>query len=133
MIKLSEMKNIILIATFLLCSITAVFAKSDNWLDGEWNGTGYQIDGKTWTVELAKQADRLTIQYPSLGCGGNWKIIKSSKDRIELEETIVEGAEKCDQGCKIVLFKINENQLSVIYFLPSYQKDAIASLVLTKK
>lgn len=127
------MKNSILFTLFLVFSITALFAKSDNWLDGEWSGTGYQIDGNTWSVELRKHDNKLTIQYPSLGCGGNWKIVNSSAERIELEETIIEGADICDQGCKIVLFKITENQLSVIYFLPAYQKDAIASLILTKK
>ncbi len=127
------MKKIILITVCIIVSLSSVFAKSKNWLDGEWNGTGYQIDGLTWPIELTKQSGFINIQYPSLGCSGNWKIKKSSVKRIELQETILEGADKCDQGCKIVLFKISKNQLSVIYFLPTSQKDAIASLILTKK
>jgi hypothetical protein len=127
------MKKIILLLVAAVGFMTFTYAKSGNWLDGNWEGTGYQIDGKTWTVEFSKADNTLTIQYPSLGCGGNWKITSSSKNRIDLEETITTGTDKCDQGCKIIIFKIDDQQISVVYSLPSYQKNAIAYAVLIKK
>ncbi len=127
------MRNYILLITFIGCSITLSFAKSSNWLDGKWLGTGYQTDTKTWTVEFSKEGSNLSIAYPSLGCSGNWKIVKATKNRIDLEETITEGTNKCDQGCKIIIFKIDDTQISIIYSLPSYQKEAIAYAVLVKK
>ena len=127
------MKKIILLLVIVVGFLTLTYAKSGSWLDGNWEGTGYQIDGKTWTVEFSKADNALTIQYPSLGCSGNWKITASSKNRIDLEETITTGTDKCDQGCKIIIFKIDDQQISVVYSLPSYQKNAIAYAVLIKK
>ena len=127
------MKNYILLITLIVSGITGSFAKSSKWMDGKWMGTGYQTDGNTWTVEFSKDGSNLSIVYPSLGCNGNWKIVKASKNRIDLEETITEGTDKCDQGCKIVVFKIDETQISVVYSLPSYQKNAIAYVVLLKQ
>lgn len=127
------MKNYIFFITLIVCIINGSFAKSPKWMNGKWLGTGYQTDGSTWKVEFTKDGSNLYIAYPSLGCNGNWKIVKASKSRIDLEETITEGTDKCDQGCKIIVFKVDETQISVVYSLPSYQKNAIGYAVLVKQ
>ena len=126
------MKNHILIIILIVLNINSISAKSAKWLNGKWQGTGYQIDEKTWTIEFSKEGNNLSIVYPSLGCSGNWKIVKATKNRIDLEETITEGTDKCDQGCKIIIFKIDDTQISVVYSLISYQRNAIAYAVLVK-
>jgi hypothetical protein len=122
-----------LLFLFLLFMYGTNFAKSANWLEGKWKGTGYQIDGKTWSIEFSKETNTLNISYPSLGCSGNWKITKSKGNRAELEETITTGTDKCDQGCKIVVLKISAEEIAVVYYLPAYQKNSIANAVLLKQ
>ena len=113
---------------------TSSFSKAPNWLKGEWEGIGYQIDGQTWDVALRyDEKDGLAIQYPTLSCGGTWTIKKASKNRLDIVETITTGADKCDQNVQVVILKINETDISVTYYLPSYRKGPIAYTVLEKK
>lgn len=105
------------------------------WLNGKWEGVGYQIDGQTWKVELNKDKDKriIDISYPSLGCSGEWTVVKNEKERVLLKEKITIGADRCDQGVEIVLTKVNDTHVAVTYFLKSYSENAIAHTVLVKQ
>ena len=105
------------------------------WLNGHWEGVGYQIDGKTWKVELRKDKDskNIKISYPSLGCSGEWTVVKNEKERILLKEKIIEGANRCDQGVDVVLTKVNDTHIAITYFLKSYSENAIAHTLLIKQ
>lgn len=109
--------------------------KVPKWLYGYWKGTGYQIDGQTWSIELSMEDGDVSplIRYPSLGCGGKWNISATSKNRLDLSEEITDGKTKCDNGCQITLFKIDDEQIAVVYTLPSFSEDAIAWAVIKRE
>ena len=77
-----------------------------SWVIANWQGSAYQFDTKeNWTMTLA--VDSLTndfkIDYPSLQCSGNWKVIRISENRIELREKITRGIRNCVTRGKVVL------------------------------
>ena len=71
------MLKIVATLVLLLCVTAVVSAQSktgtERWLNGTWEGTGYQIDNNdTWTMKLTVRGRRHKIEYPSLKCGGRW-------------------------------------------------------------
>lgn len=127
------MKIVITFIVIIGISISNSLAKTLGWFEGTWVGTGYQVDGQSWTVEFVKEGKTLSISYPSLGCQGNWIVLKATKNRIDIRENITEGTDKCDQGCEIAIFRLDKDQISVVYSLPSFQQHAIATSVLVKR
>ena len=108
--------------------------KIPSWLIGTWQGVGYQIDGQTWDVILQYDEKKgLLVDYPTLGCNGSWEVTTSKKNRLDIIETIITGDDVCDQSVRVVLQKINDTDLSVTYYLPSFRKGPVAYTVLEKK
>ena len=107
--------------------------KSDfpEWLQGEWRGIGYQLNtSENWSIHLKVSDERVSIAYPSLECSGNWQIIKQSKNKLELLETITDGADKCVNKGKLVITKVDENHVTYTYFSPfSGELEAFSTLV----
>lgn len=128
--------TLLLLVAFAAMSVQSPDGKDKlDWMIGSWEGVGYQIDGKTWDIQLDfVSVDKLiTIQYASLGCGGTWKLSDFKDTRATFVENIVTGTDRCDQGCKVVVTQVNETHISLAYFLESYSKDVIAYSVLVKK
>ncbi len=117
------------------CFIT-IIAFSQNkklkWLDGVWSGKGYQVNNETWNVVLkySKSTGEFSVQYPGLKCIGFWKVEKAGKDRLETTEFITQG--ECDKEVKVIVTKIDEENISVVYFLPKQREGVIAFAVLKK-
>lgn len=104
-----------------------------SWMQGTWAGTGYQIDGNTWPVEMQHIGKRITIAYPSLGCSGWWQIVSINHSNIEFVEHITVN-NGCDQGGKIIVSHVDEHNISIAWFLPHlFGNKAIAYTVLHKK
>lgn len=118
---------IIIVFTFSSCSSTL-------WIQGTWNGTGYQDDGQIWEVLLhANNPDTIKIEYPDLACGGNWKITSDSTHQMRFIENIVFGVENCDQGTEITVNKISKTEIEVLYYIRWIEKDKpIANAILKK-
>ena len=131
------MKNLIFI--LLLLSITSIVNAQDNpaqkkisWLEGTWEGTGYQIDKQTWIVSFTHAEKKFTVSYPSLGCSGWWKLEKAEKTRLLFTENITVN-NGCDQGAKVIVSRIDDKNISVSWFIPAMFGDqAIAYTVLYK-
>ena len=89
----------VLVAFFLSSAICAQ-TKSNTWLKGTWEGTGYQTDDQsTWTMLLAARGGRFLIDYPSLNCGGRWQLISINAYRARFKERLDHGEDKCtDKG-----------------------------------
>lgn len=127
--------RIISVALWVVISAAAVSAqtKSSSWIRGTWEGTGYQTDDKsTWTMVLKAQGRRFTIDYPSLSCGGRWKLISINASRARFRERLDHGADKCADRGTVTIQRINRNQLLFFY---SYQGDKriTASAILNRK
>lgn len=107
--------------------------KSIKWLDGTWFGTGHQpIDDSRWSVVLEYEAGKLAISYPSLECSGNWKLVKAKKGYAEFVEDITKGENKCNDGVKVIVTRVDERFVSVAYFLPDIVDGVAASAVLDR-
>jgi hypothetical protein len=103
------------------------------WLQGEWRGVAYQVDGSNWDVVLVNDSTGLIkVSYPTLGCVGTWESIAIDLNRIVLKETIVEGKSNCDQSSSVILNKVTDTHISLAYFLPNQPERVIAYTVLTK-
>ena len=129
------MKKLII---FLILFQSALFSiaqenpvqKKISWLEGTWEGTGYQIDKQTWSVIFTHAEKKFTISYPSLGCSGWWKLEKAEKTRLLFTENITVN-NGCDQGVKVIVTRIDDKNISVSWFIPAMFGDqAIAYTVL---
>jgi hypothetical protein len=91
--------------------------KKISWLQGTWEGKGLQIDEKTWDVSFTHVDKKFTISYPSLACNGWWELKKSDKTQLEFIEHITVN-NGCDQGVKVIVTRIDDKNISIVYFIP---------------
>jgi hypothetical protein len=126
----------IVAAICLLFSMTLVVCpqrRSRSWLKGEWEGTGYQIDTKeTWTMRLSVQGGKFLIEYPSLNCRGEWKLISINSGRARLREKIKVGRDECVGQGNVLIERLNGRQIAFRY---SYlgTNEVSASAILNRK
>jgi hypothetical protein len=68
---------------------------------GVWTGNGFQVlsDGKitSWTISMRIDAlgNAISIDYPSLNCGGTLTYLRTVGDIREYRETLNYGIERC--------------------------------------
>ncbi|MGB1039255.1 MAG: hypothetical protein ACPGVD_00105 [Flavobacteriales bacterium] len=130
---------VILISFFTLsgCTNRSKIKKSSSssWIDGLWQGTGYQIDlenDNQWSISLKIDSKRniYTINYLSIPCRGQWELISISDEQAFFKETIHKGRNLCVNKGKIVLSKIDENTLIYSFFNPGEKKaNAFSTLI----
>lgn len=126
----------VLMAVCLLLSVSfAAYPQSRgaSWLKGTWEGTGYQLDtDETWTMRLKVQGSRFLIEYPSLNCGGEWKLVSINSGRARFKERITRGREECVDAGNVIVERLNGRQLAFRY---SYQRtnEISASAILNRK
>jgi hypothetical protein len=114
---------IVMIAMIYACSSTGgterKYAPDTEWLDGVWTGTGYQMDDKTtWSIRLiVRGSDNVyRIEYPSLACGGEWRLVSSSSQSGRFVENILIGRDRCADNGTIVITRVDRNHISFTYF-----------------
>ncbi len=133
---------------FLLTFFTFVFfiqvqssfsqVAKTKWLEGTWIGEGYQpgaLNQKTWEINLIydNQKKEININYPTFPCSGYWKLVKANKNKAEFVEYITEGQTLCVKEEKVVVTKINEEYITVSYFIAEYDGVAAFSTLRKKK
>src|SRR5688572_12485322 len=92
----------------LLSAALASGQTRGGWLRGEWAGTGYQTDSNdTWAMRLTAKGRGYTVDYPSLGCGGRWRLVSLARRRAVFSETITRGAERCAPRGRFVVERLN--------------------------
>jgi len=122
-----------LLITFIFISTLFVSCSSTRQLNGQWNGIGYQIDGSQWEVDLTVKNKEIKIDYPTLNCGGEWRIAKKMDGEVEFKELILYGYNYCDQGVEVHAKKISKGEIEVKYYLREYYPNKpIATAILTK-
>lgn len=118
---------------FSLTVVVCPQSRSRAWLNGTWEGTGYQIDtGTTWTMNFRARGKRYSIEYPSLNCRGTWRLISVNSRRATFRERITFGRGECvDQGL-VTVERLNGRQLAYRF---SYAKtdQVSASAILNRK
>jgi len=128
------MKRFVLAACLLLLSAAVVCGQSKGgWLRGEWAGTGYQSDSEnTWAMRLTVKGGRYTVEYPSLECSGRWRLLSLSRGRAVFRETITKGEEKCSQGGRVILQRLNTRQFGYWYSHKG-SREYVASAILNRR
>jgi hypothetical protein len=123
----------ILFACSLLLSFPAYAGQPDksNQFTGEWEGSGTQSDGGHWSIRVNSRPTGYFIDYPSLVCGGVWKLFKVTESSLVFKETLTYGIERClDQG-EIVINKIAQDKVS--YYWSSVKSKITAAGALTRQ
>ena len=130
------MKRLVLVAILLLLHAAGAVGQSrGSWLRGAWEGTGYQSesdDNKTWVMRLTVARGRYAVEYPSLECAGRWRLLSLSRTRAVFRETITKGEEKCSQGGRVVLQRLNPRQLGYWYSHKG-TSEYVASAILNRR
>lgn len=119
----------LLLAIFLSISGCSPAPK---WLAGKWQGIGDQVDGQTWAIVLdATDLRSILINYPSLTCGGKWKVESKSKDEVVLRETLAYGQDKCDDNVEVHASKPVNGKMKIQYYIREISDDPLAHSELT--
>ena len=137
---LAVMRKTFVLLGLLLMLVPSVASQSKQkpWLWGAWEGTGYQTDdASTWPMKLTitrpKGRGRIfSIDYPSLNCGGRWKLLSLNQGKARFREQLSYGKDKCANNGLVVVERISRGQ---IVFLFSYEnsREITASAVLKRK
>jgi hypothetical protein len=111
-----------ILATLLLILLTSSVVSSQNksrnraWLNGVWEGTGYQMDNKElWTMLLTVKGNRYRIEYPSLKCGGRWRPIRITRNTARFREILSSGADVSADKGKVVVQRLSRRQIAFLY------------------
>lgn len=126
--------KIVFAAIVLLAATTSIQAqKSRAWLNGTWQGTGYQMDtDTTWTMLLTASKGKYTIEYPSLKCGGRWQLITIDKWTAKFRERISHGLEDCVNNGSVVIQRLGNGQIAFRYYNRGSAR-VTASAILNRK
>ncbi len=109
------MRQIVLTSLLIFFASVITFSqtKDGNWLRGAWQGTAYQSDpGESWTMKLDVSKGRYVVSYPSLKCGGDWRLVSMRRDVATFIETIQTGVKECESDGNVVIERVNEDQIS---------------------
>ena len=120
----------VLLSLFLSPAICAQ-TKSNTWIRGIWEGTGYQIDDQsTWTMQLTA-GRRFSIEYPSLNCGGRWKLVSINAYRARFKEKLDHGQDQCVDNSNVVIQRLNKRQVVFLFSYPG-KREVYASGILSE-
>jgi len=101
-------------------------------LTGTWEGTGYQTDdNSTWTMRVRAGRRKILIQYPSLNCGGEWKLKRQWARGALFRERLSYGKERCADNGSVLIERLNKNQIIFLY-RNAGQKEVTASAILNR-
>jgi hypothetical protein len=103
---------------------------------GTWTGNGIEADTSTWAVQLVVTGNDYAVEYPELGCTGQWDLIQQTATEARFTEVInqpddpdVDSA--CASGGDVVVRRLGDTTLTVQWTYPDSAGDT-ATAVLTK-
>lgn len=111
--------------------------KKTEWLNGTWYGIGFQpneIESAFWTIALKYDysAKKISISYPSLNCGGYWKLESANSNKAVFVEYLGYGLTRCVNESKVVITKIDDEFITVSFFNPGIIKGVVSYSTLEK-
>lgn len=129
---MKAIKTMSFVIFLTLISFQLSAQKKNDWLNGIWRGTGFQLNNSSsWSIrfEANTKTNTFKIDYGSLSCGGIWELKEIEKNRAVFIEKITDGKDKCINGNTIVITFVSDNYLSYTCFAPGSTKlDASATL-----
>ena len=112
-------QGFLLILAVVLLSAFVPYNRVDiTWLNGEWQGVGYQEGYSTWRIEVDcnTEKERFLIRYPSLNCQGFWTIESAEQNRVVFREKIATGEHNCMLEGILVVTRVDETHITYTYF-----------------
>jgi hypothetical protein len=109
----------LLVLAFILFSAFVPYNRVDiTWLDGTWEGVGYQAGDSPWTIEVDCNAEKelFLIRYPSLNCQGFWTIESAETNQVVFREKIATGEHICMLEGILVVTRVDETHITYTYF-----------------
>jgi hypothetical protein len=134
-LKSSKMLKVLAAVCLLFALNTVAFPKGRGrtWLRGNWEGTGYQIDdNSTWTMSLTASGRRYRIEYASLGCGGEWRLVSINSRRARFRERLNHGLDACSNEGTVVVERLSYAQVIFIYYRKG-ERAVSSSSILNRK
>lgn len=125
------MLKLIVTISFIFCFSQIAFCQS--WLYGKWEGQGTERDGSTWSMELEASKGKFLIKYPTLKCGGEWKLVSFSKYQARFRENITFNREDCEPTGNVTIKRLNGNSLLFNYSYNRSRKLDSSALLRRKK
>ena len=104
---------------FLILMTNAGYGQEQtrSWLNGTWEGTGYQMDtNETWAMRLKVRRNRYSIEYPSLNCGGRWKLLSINSWQANFRESIRYGRDECVDEGRVVIQRLGNGQIAYRFY-----------------
>jgi hypothetical protein len=103
------------------------------WLNGVWEGHGYQTDTKTtWAVRLTVRDGNFAVLYPENPCSGIWKVIDKNSRGGSFTEVITQGLNRCANNSHVMIEKMNDLEISCKY-THAHSRVVIATVIMSKK
>jgi hypothetical protein len=97
-----------------ICCFSQI-ALSQQWLSGQWTGKGGEPDGSTWTMRVRAQKGRVRVEYPSLKCWGNWKLVSFNESRAHFREDIRFNRKACEPTGNVFIRRLRNNRILFTY------------------
>ena len=119
----------------LLCAAPSVHPQAGRapWLNGSWEGTGYQMDtDSTWTMRLTISRGGYSIEYPSLNCGGRWRPVRVGARLARFREEITSGLDACVNRSTVIVQRLTSQQIAVRFYNRGDNK-VTSSAILNRK
>ncbi len=107
---------------------------SQGWLEGSWSGTAYQNDiEENWTIKLTARKRRYRVDYPSLNCGGEWRLVRMDAKTARFREKITYGRDRCVVNGRVTIQKLNKSQVAFWYIEPKKTRVSAIAVLDRKK
>ncbi len=104
-----------------------------DWLEGQWEGRGYQTNTKTsWAMLLTVHNDRYLIDYPTEPCEGKWNLVNKDLTQARFVEVITKGVGRCANNGNVMIRKISDSKIQFRYAY-AHSKVIVATATLTRK
>lgn len=130
----TNMKNVAASIFLLVLSIGGWAQSRNNWLTGTWRGTGHETaDGKTWTMKLVAGKNGYKITYPSLKCGGDWRLIRFWSRSARFAEQIRYGESRCEPSGRVVIKRLTGDRIKFKYYYNGEKKIASYATLYRKR
>ncbi len=122
---------VLLIFSIAICCVAQ--NRDGDWLSGVWEGTGHQVDtGSTWTMRLTVSGDKYLVDYPSLKCGGNWRLVSMKLEEATFIERLQYGVNNCVDDGNVFIERLNSKQIG-FRWSHSNSTEVIAYVILRRK
>lgn len=115
----------------VLCFSQSAFSQS--WLLGNWEGTGKERDGSMWSMQFQARKGKFLIKYPSLRCGGEWRLISFSRYQARFRENIKFNRRDCEPTGNVTIKRLSNDRLLFNYSYNSSRKLDSSAILRRKK